>query len=194
MQWNLDQTTFFKCSLIQISLHFIPNGLIDITINCDLFRWWLGTNDDLVRRHTCRRSQFVNTSIREQTWPVLADDMCNWTFLLKHKNKQEHVGTPWPAWIKSVYESDVECRFLEFWVEMAKWPLRPRSMIPVFNTSWENPKMYFSCKFDFTSNPLQVIALTNQISYSQIINRTLKIKVNEPHYQYQSTVSQDACL
>ena len=41
---------------------------------------------------------------------------------------------------------------------MAKWPLRARSMTPIFNTSWENPNMHNWSKFgDFNSNPLQVI-------------------------------------
>ena len=33
------------------------------------------------------------------------------------------------------------------WVNMAKWPWRSRSMTPIFNTSWENPKMHIWCKF-----------------------------------------------
>ena len=42
---------------------------------------------------------------------------------------------------KSVFKSDVECRFLEFWIEIVKWIWRSRSMILIFNTSRENPKM-----------------------------------------------------
>ena len=36
---------------------------------------------------------------------------------------------------RSVYKSDVECRFLEFWVEMVRWSWRSRSMTPILNTS-----------------------------------------------------------
>ena len=37
-----------------------------------------------------------------------------------------------PGRYKSVYKGDDECRFLECWVEMAKWPWRPKSMTPIF--------------------------------------------------------------
>ena len=50
---------------------------------------------------------------------------------------------------------------------MAKWPWRSRSMTSIFNTStsWGNPKMHIWCKFlDSSSNPLQVIMQTSQIS------------------------------
>ena len=54
--------------------------------------------------------------------------------------------------------SDVECQFLEFWVEIAKWPWRSKSMTPIFNTSWENSQMHIWGKFgDSSSNPLQAI-------------------------------------
>ena len=43
----------------------------------------------------------------------------------------------------SVYKSNVEHLFLEFWVNMAKWTSRSRSMTPVFK-----PKMYLWCQFD----------------------------------------------
>ena len=43
---------------------------------------------------------------------------------------------------KQVYKSNVECRFLGFWVETAKLPWRSSSMTPSLNTSWENPKMH----------------------------------------------------
>ena len=48
---------------------------------------------------------------------------------------------------------------------MGKLIWRSRSMTSVFNTSWENPKMHIWCKFcDSSSNPLQVITQTSQIS------------------------------
>ena len=40
-------------------------------------------------------------------------------------------------------------------------------MIPIFITSWENPKMNILCKFgDPSSNPLQVTARRSQISWN----------------------------
>ena len=45
-------------------------------------------------------------------------------------------------WPRSVYKSDVEHHFGEFWVEMAKWPSRSRSLTPSFNTGRENPKKH----------------------------------------------------
>ena len=48
---------------------------------------------------------------------------------------------------------------------MAKWPWRSRSMTSIFNNSRENPKMHIWCKIgDSSSNPLQVITQTSQIS------------------------------
>ena len=59
---------------------------------------------------------------------------------------------------RSVSKNDVECRFLESWDEMAKWPWRLRSMTPVLNISQENLKVHIWCKFcDSSSSPLQVI-------------------------------------
>ena len=70
--------------------------------------------------------------------------------------------THWPAWI-----SVQEVRWMPFFSRMAKWPWRSRSMPPIINTNWENPKMHIWCKFgDSSSNPLQVIARTSQISYN----------------------------
>ena len=48
---------------------------------------------------------------------------------------------------------------------MAKWPWRSRSMTSIFNNSRENSDMHIWCKFgDCSSNPLQVIMQTSQIS------------------------------
>ena len=67
---------------------------------------------------------------------------------------------------RSVYKSYVESRFLDSWFEMAKWPQRSRLMTPVFNTSQENlKKMGIWHKLgDSSSNPLQFIVQTSQIS------------------------------
>ena len=73
-----------------------------------------------------------------------------------------HHGQP-----RSVYKSHAECRFLEFWVKMATWPWRSRSMTLIFNISWENPKMHIWSKLgDSSSNPSQVIARTSQIPWN----------------------------
>ena len=64
---------------------------------------------------------------------------------------------------RSVYKSNVECSFLNGM--MAKWPWRSRSMTSISNNSRENTKMHIWCKFgDSSSNPLQVITQTSQIS------------------------------
>ena len=68
-------------------------------------------------------------------------------------NPTTRLGRP-----NSVYKNHFDCCFLEFWVEMAKWPWRSRSMTSIFNTGQENPKMHIWCKFaDYSSNPLKVI-------------------------------------
>ena len=49
-----------------------------------------------------------------------------------------------------------------YWVEMAKWTWRSRSVTPIFNTSWENHKMHIWCKLGaFSSNLLKVIMMTS---------------------------------
>ena len=60
---------------------------------------------------------------------------------------------------RSMYKNAV------YWVEMAKWPWKSRSMTSIFNNIWENPRMHIWCKFgDSSSNLLQFIAQTSQIS------------------------------
>ena len=55
--------------------------------------------------------------------------------------------------------------FLEFWVKMAKWPRRSRSMTSIFNTRLKYPKMHVWCKFGYYSpNLWRVITRTSQIS------------------------------
>ena len=95
---------------------------------------------------------------------------------------------------RSVYKSDVECRFLKFWVEMAKCPWRSRSITPIFNTSCGNSKMHICCKFgDCSSKPMQVTHGKAKF-LSQDGQKTSKVKVNDLHFQYQLRVSQDARL
>ena len=65
----------------------------------------------------------------------------------------------------SVYKSDAECCLLQFWVEMAKWPWRSRSITPIFNICWEYPRIHVWCKFgDSSPNLWQVIMWTSRIS------------------------------
>ena len=48
---------------------------------------------------------------------------------------------------------------------MTIWPWRSRSMTPIFNTIFENPKMHIWCQFgDANLNPSQVMVWTSQIS------------------------------
>ena len=71
-------------------------------------------------------------------------------------------------------------------------------MIPIFNPSWQNHKMHIWCKFGgSSSNTLQVIThkKTNFLEFLvKMAKLTLKIIVNDPHFQYQLTVSQRACM
>ena len=83
------------------------------------------------------------------------------------------------------------------WVEMAKWPWRSRSMPTIFNTSCKNPKMHIWCKFgDSSSNPSPYRAdkLKFLEFWVKIFKMTLKVKVNDLHFQYQLRVSRNASL
>ena len=63
---------------------------------------------------------------------------------------------------RSVYKSNVECRFLSQNGQMA---LKVKVNDLHFNTSWKNTKMHIWCKFgDSSSNSLKVKAWINQIS------------------------------
>ena len=48
--------------------------------------------------------------------------------------------------LRSVYKSDVECRFLKFWVEMAKWLWGSRSITPIINTAVGIQRCIFGAK------------------------------------------------
>ena len=61
---------------------------------------------------------------------------------------------------KSVYKRDIECCLFEFWVQMAKWLWRSRTM-----TCFQYQLMCIWSKFDNSNlNPLQVIMRASQIS------------------------------
>ena len=77
-----------------------------------------------------------------------------------------HLGRVTPlGQLRSLYKSNVERCFLEFWVEMAKWPWWSRSMTSIFNISWDNTKVHTWYKFDDSSSKsLQGIVWTIQIS------------------------------
>ena len=132
---------------IKISLKFAPKGPINnIPALVQIMAWRRPGNKPLsepmvvsLLMHICvTRPQWVNKSMLGHVTPL---------------------GRP-----RSIYKSDIEC-FSEFWVKLAKWPWRSRSMTPIFNTSRENPKMNIWGKFDdFNCSPLQVITRTSQIS------------------------------
>ena len=57
--------------------------------------------------------------------------------------------------------------FLEVLSWNSKMTLKVRLMTPILYTSQENPMMHIWCKFgDSSSNPLEIIMWTNQISYN----------------------------
>ena len=76
-----------------------------------------------------------------------------------HTHKTPHLGrVTLLGQPRSVYKSNVEHRFLQFWVDMAKWPWTSKSMTSIFNISWEYPMMHVWCKFgDSNSNLWRVI-------------------------------------
>ena len=97
---------------------------------------------------------------------------------------------------RSVCKSNTECRFLESWDEMAKWPWKSMSMIPIFNTctSQQNLNVHIWCKFvDSSSNPLQLSYCTDKPNFLEfwvkMAKMTLKVKVNGSH-----CISHDTCL
>ena len=71
----------------------------------------------------------------------------------------EPLGRP-----RSVYNSDVECRFVSWNDPMAS---KVKVNASYFNTRCENPNMHICCKFgDSNSNSLQVIARTSRNSWN----------------------------
>ena len=102
---------------------------------------------------------------------------------------------------RSVYKNDVERHFLETWFKMSKWPWMSKLMIPVCNTSQENLKKHIWSKFgDSSSNPvissyLDCADKPNFLEFwVEMAIMTSKVKVNDPYFQNQPRVSQDACL
>ena len=98
----------------------------------------------------------------------------------------------------SMHKRAVECRFLEFCVDMAKWPLilkvkindphfqyQPRESLDAYLV--QSGSFYF-----FTSYYVDKPRFLE--FWVKVAKMTLKIKVNDLHFQYQPRVSQDACL
>ena len=98
----------------------------------------------------------------------------------------------------SMHKRAVECRFLEFCVDMAKWPLilkvkindphfqyQPRESLDAYLV--QSGSFYF-----FTSYCVDKPRFLE--FWVKMAKMTLKIKVNDLHFQYQPRVSQDACL
>ena len=83
---------------------------------------------------------------------------------------------------RSVYNSDIECCLLEFWVQMVKCAWRSRSMAPIFNTSWKNP--IFGANLVIVAQ-IHYKALCRQAKFSTILslngqNDLEDQKVNDP--------------
>ena len=76
---------------------------------------------------------------------------------------------------KSVYKSNTECRFLESWDKMAKWPWRSSRQGHIPIKSADKPNfLEFWVKME---------------------KMALKVKkANDPYSRYQPRVSHDACL
>ena len=81
------------------------------------------------------------------------------------KNKATPLGRP-----RSVDKNNAKHRFLKFWVKMANWPWRSRSMTPIFNTSWENPKMYFGANLVIL-NQIHCKLLHGKAKYPRILSQ-----------------------
>ena len=111
--------------------------------------------------------------------------------------KQEHV---WDVWhpLAGLDQCTKTTLNSVFGVEMATWPWKLRSMPPIVDANWENPKMQIWCKLCFSSsNLLNVIARTNrnfQEFLVKMAKMTMKVKVNDLHFQYRPSASQDTYL
>ena len=72
---------------------------------------------------------------------------------------------------RSIKKSDIECHFLKFLVEIAKWPCGSSSMTPNSNTNRESAKMHIWCKFgDSSWNSLQI--MRGQVKFLIILSQT----------------------
>ena len=80
-------------------------------------------------------------------------------------------------------------------VKMAK--MTSRSMIRIFDTNREHPRMHMWCKCgDSSPNLWRVTVRTSRIPriLSEMAKMTLKVKVSDPHFQYQPRPFQDVYL
>ena len=95
---------------------------------------------------------------------------------------------PYQSRPKPIYKGDVECRFLEFGVEMTKWPWGSRSMTPIFNASRENPKRHIKFKFGALVLKIHYKLSRGQAECQKFwlkkAKMTLKVKVNDPRFQH----------
>ena len=87
--------------------------------------------------------------------------------------------------------------FLNSESKWPKWPWSPRTMTSILNTSLEYSMVHVWCKFgDSCRNLWRLIARKKQLPgiLSKKAKTTLKVKVNDLHFQHQLRVSHDACL
>ena len=92
----------------------------------------------------------------------------------------------------------MESLFLEFLVQMAEWSWRSKSRTTIFDTSREN-HMTHICANLVTLIQIHYKLLCGQSELSGILSKntkmSLKVKVSDPHFQYQQLrLSLDACL
>ena len=71
---------------------------------------------------------------------------------------------------------------------------RSQSMTPIFNTNREYPRMHVWCKLQPESVMSYHEDKPNYLFWVKMAKMTLKVKVIDPHFQYQLRVSKNACL
>ena len=68
----------------------------------------------------------------------------------------------------------------------------------IFNTSQEALKMHIWCKFGGFQLKSIMIYCADKLNFQEfwvkMAKMTLKVKINDPYFQYQPRVSHDACL
>ena len=84
-------------------------------------------------------------------------------------------------------------------LKIVRMTLRSRSMTPIFNTSREYPRMHVRCTFGDSSPNLWLTSFRKDKPnflefYVKMAKMIFKFKVNNPYFQYQLRVSQDACF
>ena len=97
----------------------------------------------------------------------------------------------------SVYKRDVECRFVESWFEMFKWPWRSRSMTPYSTPVKGIPDAHLVQIWWFQLKSISSYCgdKPNFLDFwDKMPKMTLKVNVNDPYFRYLTRISQDPCL